>query len=140
MSFTSSALASSTGLSATSSRVAPTTSNVRLTREVDALEDRRAQLEQRHRLAGHELGLVDEDLHRRGRDADGHAAAVALVDELDGPLLGEVGVGDDHLVDAVRSSTARQVLDRTQRAQAVVGPRVERDEAGDARRRVRRRR
>ena len=68
---------------------------------VDALEDRRLELEQRHRLAGHELGAVDEDLHRRRRDAHRDAAPVALVDELDGLLLREVGVGDDDLVDAV---------------------------------------
>ena len=131
MSFTSTALPTSNGLSATSSSVAPTTSNVALDGEVDALEDGRAQLEQRDRLAGHELRLVGEDLHRRGRDADGHAAAVALVDQLDGPILGKVGVGDDHLVDVGALEHRGQLLDRTQRAQPVVGPRVERDVAGE---------
>ena len=50
---------------------------------VEALEDRRLELEQRHRLPGDELGAVDEDLHRRRRDAHHDAALVALVDELD---------------------------------------------------------
>ena len=78
-----------------------------LQREVDALEHGRAQLEQRHRLPGHELGAVDQDLHRRRREPHAHAAPVALVDELDRLVLGEVRVGDDHLVDPLaRSSTS----------------------------------
>ena len=64
------------------------------------------ELEQRHGLAGDELRAVDEDLHRRGRHPHRHPAAVALVDQLDASLLGEVGVGDDDLVDACSSSTA----------------------------------
>ena len=36
---------------------------------------------------GHELGAVDEDLHRRRRDPHAHAAAVARVDELHRALL-----------------------------------------------------
>ena len=54
---------------------------------VEAVEDRRAQLEQRHRGAGDELAALDQDLHRRRRDADRHAALVAGVDEVDGALL-----------------------------------------------------
>ena len=72
-----------------------------LERVVDPLEHRGPQREQRHALAGHELGPVDQDLHRRRRDVDRHAALMAEVDELDGPLLREVGVGDDHLLDAL---------------------------------------
>ncbi len=70
-----------------------------LQREVDALEDRRAELEQRHRLSRHELGALDQDLHRRRRQAHPHPAPVALVDQLHRIDLGEVRVGDDHLVD-----------------------------------------
>ena len=84
--------------------------------EVDALEDGRAEFEQGHRLAGHELGAVDQDLHCGGREAHAHAAPVALVDELDGVVLGEVGVGDDHLVDSLRGEHALEVLERAQRA------------------------
>ena len=80
-------------------------SKVRFIDVVDALEDRRLELEQRHRLARDELGAVHEDLHRRRRDVDADAALVARVDELDGLLLRERGVGDDHLVDAVLRST-----------------------------------
>ena len=93
-------------------------SNVRLSSVVEALEDRRLELEQRHRLAGHELGAVDEDLHRRRRDAHAHAALVAAVDELDGLLLGEVGVGDDHLVDAVLAEHVGELVDRARASAA----------------------
>ena len=54
---------------------------------------------------------------------------MALVDELDGALLREVRVGDDHLLHAVRVQHRGQVLDPPERAQAVVRPRVQRDEA-----------
>ncbi len=88
--------------------IAPTMSKVRLSAKSTPSKTGGRELEQRHRLAGHELGAVDQDLHRRRREAHAHAAAVALVDELDGVVLGEVGVGDDHLVDAAaRRARAR---------------------------------
>ena len=74
---------------------------------------------------------MDEDLHRRRRDADLDAARVALVDELHRPLLREVGVGDDDLVGAVLLDDLADVVERAQRRQAVVGPRVQRHEADD---------
>ena len=107
-----------------------------LDRVVEAVEHRRAQLEQRHRRAGHELRAVDEDLHRRGRDPHRDAALVALVDELDRLALREVGVGDDDLLDPLRVEHRGEVLDPPERAQAVVGPRRERDEADHLDRRV----
>ncbi len=70
-----------------------------LERVVDALEDRRPELEQRDRLAGHELGPVDQDLHRRGRDLDRDAALMAGIDELHRLVLREIRVGDDHFLD-----------------------------------------
>ena len=88
--------------SSSTSRTETTEVERALDEVVDAVEDGRAQLEQRDRRAGHELGALDEDLHRRRRDPHGHAALVALVDELDGALLREVRVGDDHFLDAVR--------------------------------------
>ena len=96
---------------------------------VEAVEDRRAQLEQRHRGARDELGALEQDLHRRRRHAHGHAALVAGVHELDGALLGEVRVGDDHFLDAVDVQDLGDVLDPAERAQPVVRPRRERDEA-----------
>ena len=80
-----------------------------LQREVDALEDGRAELEQRHRLARHELGAMDQDLHRRRREPHAHAALMAAVDQLDGLHLREVGIGDDHLVDPLGSEDTVQV-------------------------------
>ena len=74
-----------------------------LDREVHALEHRRLELEERQRLAGHELDPVHEDLHRGRRHAHAHAVAVAAVHQLHGLVLGEVGVGDQHLVDRRRS-------------------------------------
>ena len=88
-----------------------------LDREVDALEDRRLELEQRQRLAGDELDAVHQDLHRRRRDPHPHAVLVALVDQLHGLGLGEVGVGDQHLVDRVE--VALELLERAEVAQAV---------------------
>ena len=107
------------------------TSNVRLTREVDPVEDRRLELEERHRLARDELRAMDQDLHRRGRDPHDHAALVAGVDQLDGLLLGEGRVGDDDLVGLVLGDDVADLLQRPERAQAVVGPRRQRDEADD---------
>ncbi len=107
-----------------------------LDRVVEAVEDRRAQLEQRHRRAGHELGAVHEDLHRRRRDPHRHAALVARVDEVDRALLREVGVGDDHLLHAVHVEHRGDVLDPAERAQPVVGPRRQRHEADHLDRRV----
>ena len=106
-------------------------SNVRLSRVLDPLEHRRAQREQRHRLAGHELRAVDQDLHRRRRDVDGDAALVAEVDEIQRPLLREVGVGDDHLVDPLGREHLGELVEPAERAQAVLGPRRERDVADD---------
>ena len=112
-------------------------SNVRLIDVVDALEDRRLELEQRDRLAGDELGPVDEQLHGRGRDPHPHALRVALVDEEDRLVLGEVRVGDDDLVDAVAVDHGAEVVQRTERHEPVRRPRRERDEADDADRGVR---
>ncbi len=109
-----------------------------LEREVDALEDGRRELEQRHRLTGDELGAVDQDLHRRGREPHTHAAPVALVDQLDGVVLGEVGVGDDDLVDAALGEHALEVRERAERLDAVGRQRDRREVADDLDRRVRR--
>ena len=97
-----------------------------LEHEVEALEDRRAQLEERHRLPGDELRVVDEHLHRRGRDAHAHAPRVGAVDELEQLLLGVVVVGDDHLVDALRARSrgrSRRACRAIARAPAVRGAR-----------------
>ncbi len=102
-----------------------------LEREVDALEHRRPEFEQRHRLPRHELGAMDQDLHRRGRQAHPHAAPVALIDELDRVVLREVGVGDDDLVDAPVEEHLLEARKRAERAQAVVGQRLGREEADD---------
>ena len=98
---------------------------------VEALEHRGAQLEQRHGLAGDEVRAVDEDLHRRRRDPHAHAAPVALVDELDRLLLGERGVGDDHLVDLLALDDLAQVAELPERLDPVVRARRQRDEADD---------
>jgi hypothetical protein len=100
-----------------------------LEHEVDALEDRRLQLEQRHGLAGHQLVAVGHDLHRRGRDPHGHAHRVAAVDQLDRLLLGEVRVGDHDLLHAVLLDQDGQLVERAEVAQPVVGLRRERDVA-----------
>ncbi len=99
--------------------------------EVDALEDRRLEREQRQRLAGHELGPLHEDLHRRRRDVHVDAAAMAGVDQLDRLLLREVGVGDDHLLHAVALQHGGEVGEVAERAQAVVGARRQRDVADE---------
>ena len=88
-----------------------------LDRELDAVQHRRLELEQRQRLTGHELRPVHEDLHRRRRHANPDAVLVAALDELDGLLLGEVGVGDQHLVDGVE--VALELLERAEVAKAV---------------------
>ncbi len=56
---------------------------------------------------------------------------MAAVDEVDGLLLREVRVGDDHLVEAVLGEDRLDLLERAEGAQAVVGPRGQRDEAHD---------
>jgi hypothetical protein len=61
---------------------------------------------------------------------------VALVDELDRAVLREVRVGDDHLLHPVHVEHAGEVLHLPQRAQPVVRPRRERDEADHLDRRV----
>ncbi len=110
-----------------------------LEREVDALEHRRPQLEQRHRLAGHELGAVDQDLHRRRREPHAHAAPVALVDELDRVDLGEVGIGDDHLVDRARdASTRSRSASEPSERRPLAGSALRREEPDDLDRVVRR--
>ena len=68
-------ITASSGLSRISSSVAPIKSKAALQREVDALEYRRAELEQRDRLTWNELGSLHQDLHRGGSDAHAHAAA-----------------------------------------------------------------
>ena len=85
--------------------------------EVDALEDRRLQLEERQRLAGHVLHPLHQDLHRGRRHAHAHALLVAAVHQLDGLLRGEVGVRDQDLVDRVE--VALELLERAEVAQAV---------------------
>ena len=42
---------------------------------------------------------------------DGHAALVTSVDEVQRPLLREVGVGDDHLVDAFGAQHVGEVIE-----------------------------
>ena len=61
---------------------------------------------------------------------------MAGVHELDRALLREVRVGDDHFLDAVDVEHPRDVLDPPQRAQPVVRPRRQRDEADHLHRRV----
>ena len=61
---------------------------------------------------------------------------MALVDELDRLALREVRVGDDDLLDPLAVEHLGEVLDPPERAQAVVGPRRERDEADHLDRRV----
>ena len=76
---------------------------------------------------GHELDPVHQDLHRRRRDAHPDAVAVAAVDQLDGPLLREVRVGDQDLVDAAskwRSSCSSGPMSFS----PFSGARLERDE------------
>ena len=102
-----------------------------LDRKVDPLEHRRAQGEQRHGLAGHELGPVDQDLHRGRRDLHGHPTLVADVDELNRALLGEVGVGDDHLLDALGIQDLGEPVDLAERAQPVLGARLQREVADE---------
>ena len=51
-------------------------------------------------------------------------------------LLREVGVGDDDLLHALAVEHRGEVLDPAERAQAVVGPRRQRDEADHLDRRV----
>jgi hypothetical protein len=67
--------------------------------------------------------LVGHDLHRGRGDANRNPAFVTAVHELERLLLGEVGVGDDDLVDAVVLEQAGQVLEATQVAQAILGSR-----------------
>ena len=100
---------------------------VALDEPVDPLEHRRLELEQRQRLAGHELHPVHEDLHRRGRDAHLDARPVAAVHEVDRLLLRERRVGDEYLVDLVE--VLLEVLERAEVLEAVLGARRERDEA-----------
>jgi hypothetical protein len=88
-----------------------------LDREVDPVEDRRLELEQRQRLPGHELHPVHQDLHGGRGHAHAHAVLVALVDQLDGLGLGEVCVGDQHLVDGVEVTL--ELLQRAEVAQPV---------------------
>ena len=73
LSRTASAVAASSGLSTSSSSERADEVERALDEVVEALEDRRLELEQRHRLAGHELRAVDEQLHRRRRDPHAHA-------------------------------------------------------------------
>ena len=78
---------------------------------------------------GHELVPVGHDLHRRGGDPHRDAALVAAVDELERLVLREVGVGDDHLLHAVLVEQPRQLVERAEVAQAVVGLGRQRDVA-----------
>ncbi len=95
--------------------------SVRLIDEVDPVEHRRLELEQRQRLAGHELDPVHQDLHRRRRHAHAHAVAVAAVHQLDRLVLREVRIGDQHLVDRVEVA-----LERSPASRSRAGPSLER--------------
>jgi hypothetical protein len=61
---------------------------------------------------------------------------VALVDQLDRALLGKVGVGDDHLVDALGEDHRLKLVERTEAAHPVGRQRRGRDEAHDFDRRM----
>ena len=131
------AIAISSGLSTISQKRGDDEVEGALEREVDPLEDRRAQLEQRHRLPGDELGSVDEDLRRRRRDPHAHPAAMRAIDQLEQLALGEVGVDDDHLVDTVALDRLADLGQRAERAQSVIRMRGARDEPDDLDRRMR---
>ena len=79
---------------------------------------------------------MDEDLHSGRRQADPHAALVTAVDELHRLDLGEIGVGDDHLVHALAREHPVEVAQRSQRAQSICRQRPGREEAHDFDRRV----
>ena len=86
---------------------------------VGADEDRRPQLEQRDALAGHVLAMpLDEELGRPRRDANLHAAAVRLLDDLDQLAVVEVGVGHDQLVDVVLGQHRRERRELPEHLQA----------------------
>ena len=89
------------------------------------------QPEQRDAFARHELGTVDQDLHRRRRDMHFDAALVAEIDELHGFRLGEGGVGENDLLDPVLREDLREVFERAERPQAVLRARCQRDVADD---------
>ena len=133
---TASAISASSGESTSSRNAETTMSNVRLTKKSTPSKTGGRSSNSGTDAPGHELRALDEDLHRRGRDAHGDAALMARVDEVDRELLGEVGVGDDHFLDAVDVEHAGHVLDPAQRAQPVVRTRRERDEADHLHRRV----
>ena len=65
-------------------------------------------LEERHRLAGHVLAALDQELGRARCDPHAHAAAVRGVDELEQLLLGEAVVGDDQLVERPVGASAAE--------------------------------
>ena len=58
-------------------------------------------------------------------------ALVADVDELDRALLREVGVGDDHLLDALGVQHLGEPVDLAERAQPVLGARLQREVADE---------
>ena len=97
--------------------VEPTRSKVRLRAKSTPSNTGGFSSKSGERLSGHVLHAVHEDLHRRRRHPHAHALAVAAVHELDGLLRGEVGVGDQHLVDRVEA--ALELLERAEVAQAV---------------------
>ena len=110
---------------------------MRLSAKSKPVEDRRLELEERAPTAPGtnsarwiRISIVDGAM----RTVD--AAPVALVDELDRLLLREVGVGDDDLLDAVLGEDCGELVERPERAQAVVGARRQRDEADASRRGV----
>ena len=84
-----------------------TRSNALFTRPVGAGEHRRAQLEERHALAGHVLAALDQQLGRLRREPHLHARAVRRLDDLEHGLLVEVALVQDHLV---RPRPARAAL------------------------------
>ena len=105
------AIAGRNGASTSSSSAETTRSNVRLTKKSTPSKTGGRSSNSGTEAPGHELAALDQDLHRRRRDPDRHAALVARVDEVDRALLREVRVGDDHFLDAVDVEHLGDVLD-----------------------------
>src|SRR3954471_22540906 len=133
VSLTASAPTSSSGDMNTSSTVAQTRSNVRLTAKSMPSNTGGRSSKSGTAWPGTNsarwtrISIVDGAMRTRTACAGQRAASPpapalreAAVDELDGLRLREVRVGDDHLVDAVRVEDLRQVLEPAQRGQPVV--------------------
>ena len=89
-----------------------------LHRPVEADEDGRAQLEERHALAGDVLRALPQQLRGRRRDPHLHARAVRLLDEVEQLVLAEVDAADDQLVQGVLLEHAREIRDAAEHRQA----------------------